>query len=229
MGQFGSKKSPKELLRENKRLIRQATRELDRERATLEQQEKKLVNDIKQLAKKNQMGSVKIMAKDLVRTRRYISKFYQMRSQLQAVGLKLQTAKSTEAMTAAMKGVTRAMIGMSRQMNVPAMQRIMREFAMSAERMEMTEEMMSDAVDDVMEGDEDEEEEEAIVNQVLDEIGISTTDTLPSAPGQATATTAGVAAGEQKQAAVAAPAGGGGGSGDPALDELEARLNNLRK
>lgn len=55
MGQFGSKKSPKELLRENKRLIQRAIRELDRERATLERQEKQLVNDIKQLAKKNQM------------------------------------------------------------------------------------------------------------------------------------------------------------------------------
>jgi len=42
---------------------------LDLERAKLEQQEKKLVNDIKTTAKKNQMGSVKVMAKDLVRTR----------------------------------------------------------------------------------------------------------------------------------------------------------------
>lgn len=30
------------------------------------------------------------MAKDLVRTRRYIQKFYQMKTQLQAVGLRIQ-------------------------------------------------------------------------------------------------------------------------------------------
>lgn len=30
------------------------------------------------------------MAKDLVRTRKYIQKFYQMKAQLQAVGLKIQ-------------------------------------------------------------------------------------------------------------------------------------------
>ena len=46
------------------------------------------------------------MAKDLVRTKKYVTKFYTMRSRLQAVDLKLQTCKSTEAMMRAMKGVT---------------------------------------------------------------------------------------------------------------------------
>lgn len=37
----------------------------------MEQQEKKLIADMKKMAKDNQMESVKIMARDLVRTRRY--------------------------------------------------------------------------------------------------------------------------------------------------------------
>lgn len=61
---------------------------------------------------------------------------------------------------------------MNRQMDVPAMQRIMREYAMNNERMEMSEEMMGDAIDDVMEEEGDEEEEENIVGQVLAELGI---------------------------------------------------------
>ena len=47
------------------------------------------------------------MAKDLVRTRRYVSKFYQMRTQLQAVSLRLQTLRSNEQMAVAMKGATK--------------------------------------------------------------------------------------------------------------------------
>jgi len=35
-------------------------------------------------------GACKIMAKDLVRTRRYIQKFYEMKTQLQAVSLRIQ-------------------------------------------------------------------------------------------------------------------------------------------
>jgi hypothetical protein len=36
------------------------------------------------------MGACKIQAKDLVRTRRYIEKFYSMRTQLQAISLRIQ-------------------------------------------------------------------------------------------------------------------------------------------
>ena len=52
-------------------------------------------------------SAAKIMAKDLVRTRRHITKFYQMKTHLQGVSLKLQTLKSNQAMAEAMKGATR--------------------------------------------------------------------------------------------------------------------------
>ena len=41
-----------------------------------------------------------------------------------------------------------------------------------SEKMNMTEETMNDALDDILAESGDEEEEESIVNQVLDEIGI---------------------------------------------------------
>lgn len=55
MGQFGSKKTPAEMLRESKRVINRAVRELDRERLAMERQEQKLIQDIKKMAKDNQM------------------------------------------------------------------------------------------------------------------------------------------------------------------------------
>ena len=63
-------------------------------RASLNQ-EKKLVAEIKRLAEQNQLGAVKVMAKDLVRTRRSITKFYGLKTQLQAVSLRMQTLKTT--------------------------------------------------------------------------------------------------------------------------------------
>ena len=47
------------------------------------------------------------MAKDLVRTRRYVQKSYQMRTQLQAVSLRIQTLRSNQQMADAMRGATR--------------------------------------------------------------------------------------------------------------------------
>lgn len=161
---FGRGKTPAEQLRAHQRSLNKAQRELDRERTKLEAQEKKLVMDIKKSAKSGQMGSCKIMAKDLVRTRRYISKFYQMRTQLQAVSLRLQTLRSNEQMATAMKGATKAMSNMSRTMNLPQISKILQDFERESSAMDMKEEMMSDTIDDVMddEGETEEEESDAI-------------------------------------------------------------------
>lgn len=86
--------TPAERLRKHQRALEKTQRELDRERVKLENQEKKLVADIKKSAKNGQMGPLRIQAKDLVRTRRYIQKFYQMRTQLQAISLRIQVGWS---------------------------------------------------------------------------------------------------------------------------------------
>jgi len=60
---FGRRMTPDEMLRKNQRALTKAMRELDRERAKMEQQEKKIIADIKKMAKQGQMDAVKIMAK----------------------------------------------------------------------------------------------------------------------------------------------------------------------
>lgn len=60
---FGRDRPLKEVLRENKRMINRAVRELDREKIALEREEKRLTTEIKKAAKEQQMASVKIMAK----------------------------------------------------------------------------------------------------------------------------------------------------------------------
>jgi charged multivesicular body protein 2A len=219
---FGRRKTPQELLRQNQRALNKAMRELDRERQRLEQQEKKIIMDIKKMAKMGQMDSVRVMAKDLVRTRQYVKKFIMMKANIQAVSLKVQTLKSQDAMAQAMKGVTRAMQSMNKQLNLPQIQKIMMEFEKQTEIMDMKEEMMGDAIDDAMGDADDEEETEQVVQQVLDELGIDLGQELAgvSAPEGSLATPA-----QKKPAAVAA--------GEPAMSDadadLQARLEMLRK
>ncbi|CAG8435086.1 2928_t:CDS:2 [Ambispora gerdemannii] len=214
---FGRKKTPAEMLRQHQRALQKAQRELDRERVKLEQQEKKLIMDIKKSAKANQMNACKIMAKDLVRTRRYSSKFQAMKTQLQAVSLRIQTLRSNQQMAEAMKGATKAMKSMNRQMNLPAIQKIMMEFEKESELMDMKEDMMNDVIDDTMEDEEDEEESDMIVNQVLDEIGITLDQSLVDAPNNIER----VSTNER----IAQPA-----DMEPNNDAaLQARLDNLRR
>jgi len=207
---FGKKKTLKEMLREHQRNINRAIRDIDRERTNLQNQEKKITIEMKKLAKQNQMGAVKIMAKDLVRTRNNITKFYKMRTELQAVSLRIQTLQSQQAMTQAMKGVTRAMMVMNRQMNLPAMQRIMMEFEKQNEMMDMKEELVGDTMDDAFEGEEEEEESEEIISQVLDEIGINLKSELIDAPTTSTVSTSTKVDAKEEE-------------------DLQARLDNLKK
>jgi len=143
--------------------------------------------DIKKSAKAGQLNACKVMAKDLVRTRRYVQKFYQMRTQLQAVSLRIQTLRSNQQMADAMRGATRAMASMNRGLNLPSIQRIMNDFEKESSMMDMKEEMISDA--DVMDDEGEEEEGDNILKQVLDEIGVDLSQQLTQAPTGITKTT----------------------------------------
>jgi charged multivesicular body protein 2A len=63
---FGQRKTPAEMLRQHQRSLTKAQRDLDRERTKMEQQEKKLVADIKAAAKKNQMVSELRISEDVL-------------------------------------------------------------------------------------------------------------------------------------------------------------------
>jgi len=208
---FGKAQSPGDLLKKNKRMIDRAIRDLDRERVKLQQAEKKTIADIKKAARDNQVASAKIMAKDLVRSRKHITKFYQMQTHLKGVSLKLATLKSNQAMSEAMKGATRAMTMMNAQMNMPQMQAVMRQFQMQDEQLEMKQEMMEDVMDDMdADGDED-EEADGLVDQIFEEIGLGLGEEL-----------GGVAMGSLAPEPAATEA-------DVDTLDLEARLEQLRR
>ena len=225
---FGQRKSPADIMKQYQRQIKKSIRELDRERTSLERQEKKLMSDIKKAAKDGHMDSAKIMAKDLVRTRGYIKKMYKMSSNMSAISLRLQTMSSSAQMAKCMGGVTKAMRRMNGKMNMPQMSKIMMEFEKQNEMMGMKEEMMGDAMDEAFGDDDDDEEEESIVGQVLQELGVEQMDKMAVAPTTSAAASSAV----DVSAGEAQPAAASGGA-DPGADDLDAelqkRLDNLRR
>jgi len=207
---FGEKKSMREIIREQKRMVDRATRALDRDRQNLQREEKKLIVDIKKNAKEGRIGPVKIMAKDLVRIRKHEEKFTNLTAQLRAISLQMTSMQSTQAISESMKKVTTAMIKLNKQVNLPQLQQVMREFSKQSEQLDMKQEMIGESIDDVMDDDMDEKASEEIVNQVLDEIGVTLGEGLVDVPGRKQPTT------EVEEQKV-----------DDADKALEARFNNL--
>ncbi|EGV63456.1 ESCRT-III subunit protein did4 [Yamadazyma tenuis] len=216
---FGKKLTPQERLRKNQRALEKTQRELAREVAKLQQQEKKLIGDIKKSAKSGQISSAKVQAKDLVRTKGYITKFNSMKAQLQAISLRIQSVRSNQQMATSMRDATRVLSGMNRSMNLPQLSRIAQEFQRENDMMDQKQEFMDDAIDDAMAFDDDElgEEEQVdeILSQVLDEIGVSLNATLQDTPS-------GIASGRPEPRVAQAVAAG-------EEDDLQARLDSLKK
>ena len=79
-------------------------------------------------------------------------------------------------MSQAMAETSKTMTNMNKLMNPQQVAKTMQEFDVANTKMGMTEEMMNDALDDMLTESGDEEEGDAIVNQVLDEIGIEISD-----------------------------------------------------
>lgn len=125
-------------------------------------------------------------------------------------------------MAEAMKATAKAMHKMNKAVDVPAINKMMADFERENAKTEIMQEIMGDTIDDALGGETNEEEEDAIVNQVLDEIGISFGEELPEAAALGSPSAMEMA-GPGKVAVSAAAAD------DPALSELEARLNNLKR
>jgi charged multivesicular body protein 2A len=113
---------------------------------------------------------------------------------------------------------------MNKKMNLPQLQKVMMQFERESEMMDLKEEAISDTIDDVIGGDDEEEESEVIVQQVLDELGISLDHELSDiTPGLEKPHI------QQSQAQKKAVASGGGGAAGSDTDDLQARLDQLRR
>lgn len=76
------------------------------------------------------------------------------------------------------------MAQMGKTLDPIKMQGTMQEFSMQNERMNMASEVMDDAIDSALDGDDVEDETEELMGQVLDEIGIDLSAAMGTAPGR---------------------------------------------
>ena len=106
----------KKALRKNQREIQRLIRELDRERTQLERSSSALSADLKRYAKEQNMSAMRTIAKSIVRNRSAVTKLHQIKSQLQAVSLRMAEVNSQQAIGDAMRGTTRALGSLNRRM-----------------------------------------------------------------------------------------------------------------
>ncbi|CDP12610.1 unnamed protein product [Coffea canephora] len=162
------------------------------------------------------VAATKILARQLVRLRQQIVNLQGSRAQIRGVATHTQALYASTSISTGMKGATKAMTAMNKEMAPTKQAKVIKEFQKQSAQMDMTIEMMSESIDETLDKDEAEEETEELTNQVLDEIGVDIASQLSSAPKGRIAA---------KKVDNAAPPS----SATADVEDLEKRLASLRR
>jgi len=171
-----------EQIKQNDRELRKVDRGVERDRRGLEREEKKLEADIKKAAKAGNKQAATVLAKQLVQMRKQKTRTFVVQSQIRGANSQSKIMGANVKLAETMGQTSKVMGQMNKVMDPQKVAKQMHDFEVANAKMEMTEETMNDALDDILADSGDEEEEQGIINQVLDEIGIEITNKVSDAP-----------------------------------------------
>lgn len=178
---FGRKSIP-EQAKAHSRDLRKTDRELVRDRHKLDAEEQRIVNEIRRNAASGNKKAVDILAKQLVKIRNQKAQSLQASGQIQSLATQNTMMASNIKMANAMQSTAKTMAKMNKVMNPAQMTKITQQFTQEHTKLDIKGEMMSETLDAAFGEAGDSDEEDAIVNQVLDEIGISMNEKIAVAP-----------------------------------------------
>ncbi|XP_031555838.1 charged multivesicular body protein 3-like [Actinia tenebrosa] len=214
MGLFGKtpQKTPKEQVREWCGTIRKEGRVLDRQIRAIQNEEAKVKRSIKDAAKKGDKDVCRILAKEIINSRKAINKMYASKAQLNSVEMSMKNQLATLRMAGALEKSTQVMSMMQSLIKIPQIQATMMELSKEMMKAGIIEEMLEDTFEG-LEDDDMEEAADAEVEKILFEV-------TEGALGEAGHVTNPLPAGAE---GVAEPEGE-----EEDLDEMRSRLEALR-
>ncbi|KAM6961150.1 charged multivesicular body protein 3 [Aplochiton taeniatus] len=219
MGLFGrtQDKPPKDLINEWSLKIRKEMRVIDRQIRDIQREEEKVKRSIKDAAKKGQRDVCIILAKEMIQSKRAVSKLYASKAQMNSVLLSMKNQLALLRVAGAMQKSTEVMKAMHNLVKIPEIQATMRELSKEMMKAGIIEEMLEDTFESMEDGEEMEEAAEEEVDKILFEI---TAGALGKAPSKVTD-----ALPEME------PAGAAAASEDESeedIEEMQSRLAALR-
>ncbi|XP_034741278.1 charged multivesicular body protein 2Ba [Etheostoma cragini] len=182
MASLFKKKTVDDIIKEQSKDLRGTQRQITRDRAALEKQEKQMEAEIKKMAKSGNKEACKILAKQLVQLRKQKNRTYAVSSKVTSMSTQTKVMNSQMKMAGAMSATAKTMQAVNKKMDPQKTLKTMQDFQKENMKMGMTEDMINDTLDEIFDGSDDEEESQDIVNQVLDEIGIEISGKMVSAP-----------------------------------------------
>ncbi|XP_040999822.1 vacuolar protein sorting-associated protein 24 homolog 1-like isoform X1 [Juglans microcarpa x Juglans regia] len=223
-GMLKPKLSPQEQVRDWQRRLRQECRNIERQIRDVQREEKIVHKAIREAAKRNDMGSAKTLAKEIVMSRKTVNRLHENKAQLNSISMHLGESVAIARTVGHLSKSAEVMKLVNNLMKAPEMALTMQEFSKEIIKAGVIEEFVTDAVDSALDSEDIEEETEEEVDKVLTEIAGETAAQLPEAarkerielPAQRASTS-------QEEEAIAE-----GADDEEELEELRARLAKVR-
>ncbi|CAK8576173.1 unnamed protein product [Lathyrus sativus] len=218
------KPNPQQILRDWQRRLRQECRNIERQIRDIEREEKTVQKAIKEAAKRNDMGSAKALATEIVRSRKTVNRLHENKAQLNSISMHLGESVAISRTVGHLSKSAEVMKLVNNLMKAPEMAVAMQEFSKEMTKAGVIEEIVNDAVDSALDSEDIEDEIEEEVDKVLTAIAGETAAQLPEAarkqkvkqPGQS------VGAAEEEEAIAE------GVDDEEEMEEIRARLAKVR-
>ncbi|TFK44795.1 Snf7-domain-containing protein [Crucibulum laeve] len=161
--------TPEEKVRAWQGKLRAETRQLDREMRQLDMATSKARQQVKQLATKGDVKNARMLAKEVVRSKKQKDRLSVSKARLGSIGNQLTQQMAMVKVTGSLQKSTEIMKLSNSLIKLPQISQTMREMSMEMTKAGIMEEMLEDTLD--MEDDEQlEEEADAEVDKVLYEL-----------------------------------------------------------
>ncbi|CAM8964481.1 unnamed protein product [Rhodiola kirilowii] len=175
------KPNPQQVLRDWQRKLRQECRNIERQIRDIQREEKNVQKAIKDAAKRNDMGSAKSLAKEIVRSRRTVNRLYENKAQLNSISMHLGESVAVARTVGHLSKSAEVMKLVNNLMKAPEVAVTMMEFSKEMTKAGVIEEMVNDAVDSALDTEDIEDEIDEEVDKVLSAIAGETAAQLPAA------------------------------------------------
>ncbi|KAK4753768.1 hypothetical protein SAY87_001872 [Trapa incisa] len=175
------KPNPQQQLRDWQRRLRQECRNIERQIRDIQREEKNVQKAIKEAAKRNDMGSAKALAKELVLSRRTVNRLYENKAQMNSISMHLGESVAIARTVGHLSKSAEVMKLVNNLMKAPEVAVTMREFSKEMTKAGVIEEFVNDALDTALDSEDMEDEIEEEVDKVLTAIAGETAAQLPEA------------------------------------------------
>ncbi|XP_074948261.1 charged multivesicular body protein 3 isoform X1 [Phalacrocorax aristotelis] len=149
----------------------------------IQREEEKVKRSIKDAAKKGQKDVCVILAKELIRSRKAVSKLYASKAHMNSVLMGMKNQLAVLRVAGSLQKSTEVMKAMQNLVKIPEIQATMRELSKEMMKAGIIEEMLEDTFESLEDQEEMEEEAEMEIDKILFEI---TAGALGKAPSKVT-------------------------------------------